>query len=139
LGIEVLQTTKGFYLSQSKYIQDVLDRPGITDTRTAVKPMDIHLQLRSTDQTPIEDSSCYRRIVGSLVYLTITRLDIAHVVQILSKFVFAPTSVHYGHLLRVLRYLRGTRSRCLLYAAESPVSSASFLSCNASFPSCNGV
>jgi hypothetical protein len=44
--------------------------------------------------------------VGSLVYLTITRPDIAHVVQILSQFVSAPTSVHYSHLLRLLRYLQ---------------------------------
>ena len=121
LGIEVLQTIKGFYLSQSKYIQDVLDRSGITNTCTAVTPMDIHLQLRSTDGTPLEDSSRYRRIMGSLVYLTITRLDIAHAVQILSQFVSAPTSIHYGHLLRVLRYLQGTRSRCLLYVVDSPL------------------
>jgi hypothetical protein len=83
--------------------------------------MDIHLQLCSTDGTPLEDSSRYRRIVGSLVYLTITRLDIAHAVQILSQFVSAPTSIHYGHLLRVLRYLQGTRSRCLLYVVDSPL------------------
>ena len=59
--------------------------------------------------------------MGSLVYLTFTRPDIAHVVHILSQFVSAPTSVHFGHLLRVLRYLRGTSSQCLLYAYDSPL------------------
>jgi hypothetical protein len=59
--------------------------------------------------------------VGSLVYLTITRPDIAHVVHILSQFVSTPTSVHYDYLLQVLRYLRGTSSRCLLYASDSPL------------------
>jgi hypothetical protein len=57
LGIEVLQTRKGFYLSQSKYIQQLLHRSGITDTHTPATPMDIHLQLRPTDGTPLEDSS----------------------------------------------------------------------------------
>jgi hypothetical protein len=71
--------------------------------------MDFHLSLRPTDGTPLQDPSRYRHLVGSLVYLTVTRLDIAHAVQILSQFVSAPTSVHYGHLLRVLRYLRGTK------------------------------
>ena len=41
--------------------------------------MDMHLQLRATDGTPLEDASRYRHFVGSLVYLTVTRPDIAHV------------------------------------------------------------
>jgi len=83
--------------------------------------MDLHLQLRPNDGTPLEDPSRYRHIVGSLVYLTVTRPDIAHAVHILSQFVSAPTSVHFGHLIRVLRYLRGTSSQCLLYARDSPL------------------
>jgi hypothetical protein len=74
--------------------------------------MDLHLQLRPSDGTPLADPSRYRHIVGSLVYLTVTRPDIAHEVHILSQFVSTPTSVHYEHLLRVLRYLRGTTTRC---------------------------
>jgi len=58
--------------------------------------------------------------VGSLVhYLTVTRPDITHAVHIWSQFVSAPTSVHFGHLLRVLRYLRGISSQCLFYAGDS--------------------
>jgi hypothetical protein len=120
LGIEVKQSTKGYHLSQSKYIQDLIARSGITDNRTAATPMDLHLHLRPTDGTPLEDPSRYQHIVGSLVYLTVTRPDIAHVVHILSQFVCAPTSIHFGHLLRVLRYLRGTSAR-LFYARDSPL------------------
>jgi len=119
LGIEVSRSDKGYYISQSKYIQDLIARSGIIDTRTAATPMDIHLQLRPTDGTPLEDPARYRHIVGSLVYLTVTRPDIAHAVHILSQFVSAPTSVHFGHLLRVLRYLRGTSSRGLFYAHDN--------------------
>jgi hypothetical protein len=54
-------------------------------------------------------------LVGSLVYLAVTRPDISYPVHILSQFVSAPTSVHYSHLLRVLRYLRGTISRRLFF------------------------
>jgi hypothetical protein len=49
------------------------------------------------------------------------RPDIAHVVHILSQFVCVPTSVHFGHLLRVLRYLRGTSSQSLFYAHDTPL------------------
>jgi hypothetical protein len=73
--------------------------------------MELNLQLGPTDGTPLVDPSRYRHLVSSLVYLTATRPDIAHVVHILSRFVSAPTSVHYTHLLRVLRYLRGTASQ----------------------------
>jgi hypothetical protein len=121
LGIEVLQTPKGYYLSQYKYIQDLIARSGISDNCMAATPMDIHLQLRLNDDPSLPEPSRYRHIVGSLVYLTITRPDIAHAVHILSQFVAARTSVHYGHLLRVLRYLQGTASRCLFYAWDSPL------------------
>ena len=95
LGIEVLHSSKGYYLSQSKYIRDLIARSGITDSRTAATPMDLHLQLRPTEGAPLEDPSRYRHIVGSLVYLTVTRPDIAHAVHILSQFVSAPTSIHF--------------------------------------------
>jgi len=121
LGIEVKQCASGYYISQSKYIQDLIARSGLTDNRTTATPMDLHLQLRPTDGIPLPDPSRYRHLVGSLVYLTVTRPDIAHAVHILSQFVSAPTSVHFGHLLRVLRYLRGTASRCLFYARNSPL------------------
>jgi hypothetical protein len=60
----------------------------------------------------------YRHLVGSLVYLVVTHLDISY--HILSQFVFAPTSVHYSHLLRVLPYLCGTIiSRWLFFPCSS--------------------
>jgi hypothetical protein len=93
----------------------------LIDNRTAATPMDIHLQLCPNDGSPLQDPSRYRHIVGSLVYLNITRPDIVHVVHILSQFVSAHISVHYGHLLRVLRYLQGTTSRGLLYDCNSPL------------------
>jgi len=67
LRIEVLQSDKGYYISQSKYIQDLIARSGITDNRRAATPMDLHLELRPTDGNPLEDPSRYRHIVGSLV------------------------------------------------------------------------
>jgi hypothetical protein len=120
LGIEVDCTNDGCYLSQSRYTQDLIARLGLTDTHIPATPMELQLQLRSTDGIPLKDPSRYRHLVGSLVYLTLTRPDIAHAVHIPSQFVCAPTSVHYSHLLRVLRYLRETSSsRRLFYARRS--------------------
>ena len=81
--------------------------------------MELHLQLRAFDGIPLPDPSRYRHLVGSLIYLAVTPPDISHAMHILSQFVGAPTSVHYAHLLRVLRYLRGTTSRSLFYSRQS--------------------
>ena len=101
LGVEVTSTPEGFYLSQEKYIQDLLDRASLTDQHTAETPMELNIHLRPTDGEPLADSTRYRHLVGSLVYLGVTRPDISYPVHMLSQFVSAPTQSHYSHL-RVL-------------------------------------
>jgi hypothetical protein len=91
LGIEVQHSPRGYFLSQSKYINDLIDSSGISDNRTAAMPMDLHLQIRPNDGTPLEHPSRYQHIVGSLVYLIVSRPDIAHDIHILIQFVSAPT------------------------------------------------
>jgi hypothetical protein len=108
LGIEVTSTPDGYYLCQRKYIQDILDRASLTDHCSVDTLMDPHLRLRATNGVPVVDPTRYRHLVGSLIYLGITRPDISYVVHILSQFMSASTTIHYGHRLRVLRYLRGT-------------------------------
>jgi len=119
LGIEFSSTTTGFQLSQQRYTSDLLARAALSDTRTVATPMELHLQLQPDEGTPLADPTRYRHLVGSLVYLTITRPDVAYVVHVLSQFVSAPTSVHYAHLLRVLRYLRATPGRGLFFSSSS--------------------
>jgi hypothetical protein len=102
LAIEITSSADGYYLSQYKYVQDLLAHSGLTNTRTAATPMELHLHLKPTDGLPLADPTRYCHLVGSLVYLTATRPDIAHAVHILTQFVSAPTTVHYAHLLRVL-------------------------------------
>ena len=119
LGIEVTSTPEGYYLSQGKYIQELFARACLTDQRTVDTPMELGVHLRLIDGEPLEDSTRYCNLVGSLVYVGITRPDISHPVHILSQFVSAPTQLHYSHLLRVLRYLRGTISRRLFFPRSS--------------------
>jgi hypothetical protein len=90
LRIEI-STPGGVFLSQEKYIQDLLNRVSLTDHRTAETPMELNVHLVATDGEPLEDPTCYHHIVGSLVYLGVTRSDISYSVHILSQFVSAPT------------------------------------------------
>uniref|UniRef100_A0ACD5UA20 Uncharacterized protein n=1 Tax=Avena sativa TaxID=4498 RepID=A0ACD5UA20_AVESA len=119
LGIEVSSTSDGFYISQEKYIQDLLARAALSDERTVETPMELNVHPRASDGDPLTDPVRYRHLVGSLVYLAVTRPNVSYPVHILSQFVSAPTSVHYSHLLHVLRYLRGTISHRLFFPHSS--------------------
>lgn len=119
LGLEIAYSSRGYLLSQQKYISDILHRAALSDTRTADTPMELHIKLRPSDGVPLDDPTRYRQLVGALVYLTISRPDIAYAVHILSQFVSAPTSIHFAALLRVLRYLRGTLRRSLFMSSSS--------------------
>uniref|UniRef100_A0ACD5UXM4 Uncharacterized protein n=1 Tax=Avena sativa TaxID=4498 RepID=A0ACD5UXM4_AVESA len=119
LGIKVSSNSDGFYISQEKYIQDLLARTALGDERTVETPMELNVKLQLTDGDPLSDPTSYRHLVGSLVCLAVTRPDISYPVHILSRFVSAPTTVHYSHLLRVLCYLRGTITRRLFFPRSS--------------------
>jgi hypothetical protein len=119
LGIEVSSTLDGFSISQEKYIQDLLARAALGDKRTVKTLMELNVQLHASDGDLLPNPTHYHHLVGSLVYLDVTRPDISYPVHILSQFVSAPTTVHYSHLLCVLRYLRGTITRRLFFPCSS--------------------
>ena len=96
LGIEVAQSSQGYLLSQTKYISDLFDRAWLTDNRTVDTPIESNAKYTPTDGVPLADPSLYRTIMGSLVYLTVTRPDIAHAVHVVSQFVTTPSTVHWG-------------------------------------------
>jgi hypothetical protein len=79
-----ISTPERFLLSQEKYIQDLLDRSSLTDFWTVETLMELNVHLTPTDGERLEDLTRYRHIVGSLVYLGVTRPNISYSVHILS-------------------------------------------------------
>jgi hypothetical protein len=94
LGIKVSSTCDGFFISQEKYIQDLLARAAFGDERTIETPMELNVHLCPSDGDPLPNLTSYRYLIGSLVYLVVTRPYISYTIHILSQFVFSPTSVH---------------------------------------------
>ena len=104
LKLEVTSSSDGYYLSQAKYASDLLSKAGITDNKIVSTPLEYNAKLTPLDGEPISDATRYCQLVGSLIYLTITRPDISHAVGMVSKFMDAPRSVYYAVVLRILQY-----------------------------------
>uniref|UniRef100_A0A2N9FMK4 Reverse transcriptase Ty1/copia-type domain-containing protein n=1 Tax=Fagus sylvatica TaxID=28930 RepID=A0A2N9FMK4_FAGSY len=108
LGLEVTSSSDGYYLSQAKYASDLLSKAGLTDSKTVSTPLELNVKLNTTDGEPLSDATLYRQLVGSLIYLTVTRPDLAYAVHLVSQFMSAPRSTHYAAVLRILRYIKET-------------------------------
>ena len=119
LGLEITSSSDGYYVSQAKYASDLLTRAGLTDSKTSTTPLEPNCRFTPMDGTLLDDPTLYRQLVGSLVYLTVTRPDISYAVHIVSQFLSAPRSHHYAAVLRILRYIKGTLFHGLHFSAHS--------------------
>ncbi|GJZ49006.1 retrovirus-related pol polyprotein from transposon TNT 1-94, partial [Tanacetum coccineum] len=81
---------------------------GLTDAKPTAFPLPTKLKLSWERGTPLSDPCSYRRLVGRLLYLTMTRLDISYAVQHLSQFFSSPKDAHMQAAMNLLRYLKGT-------------------------------
>ena len=102
LGLEITSSSDEYYLSQVKYASDLLSKVGITNNKIVSTPLEYNAKLTPLDGKLISNATRYRQLVGRLIYLTITCLDISHAVSMVSKFMDAHHSVHYVVVLRIL-------------------------------------
>ena len=115
LGIEVAQSNSGVVISQRKYILDILTDNGMMDCKPVDTPMDPNVKLVPSQGELLLDPGRYRRLVGKLNYLTITRLDISFPVSVVSQFLQSPCDSHWDVVVRILCYIKGTPSQGGLY------------------------
>lgn len=115
IGIEVARSKKGLFLSQRKYVIDLLAETGLTGAKPCETPMIPNEKLTADEGEPLRDPECYRRLVGKLNYLTVTRPDIAFSVSVVSQFMSSPRTTHWDAILRIMKYLKGAPGRGLVY------------------------
>ncbi|CAL5331079.1 unnamed protein product [Camellia sinensis] len=115
LGIEVVQSAAGNFVSQKKYVQEVLERFQMLKCNPVGTPTEIGLKLTSDTDGERIDNTFFKQIVGSLMYLTSTRPDIMHAVSLISRYMENPTEMHLKAAKRIFRYLKGTSDFGILY------------------------
>lgn len=115
LGIEICRSPEGLFLSQRKYSLDLLTETGKLGSKPAKTPLEDGYKVRRKGEKgqdpldkPFEDPAQYRRLVGKLIYLTITRPDLCFAVNQVSQHMKEPLVHHWNMVERILRYIKGS-------------------------------
>lgn len=122
LGIEIVRKGPSISLSQRKYTLDLLKETGLLGCKPAETPMDSSTHLSretSAHDQPLEDPGMYRRLVGKLIYLTVTRPDITFAVSVVSQHMQTPLQSHLQAVRRILLYLKKAPGQGLVYRSSS--------------------
>ncbi|KAE8662552.1 hypothetical protein F3Y22_tig00113302pilonHSYRG00055 [Hibiscus syriacus] len=115
LGLEVDRTHEGIFLCQQKYAKDLLKRFGMLECKSTSTPMEPNIKMCAHEGKDLEDATMYRQLVGSLIYLTLTRPDISYAVGVMSRYMQNPKKPHLEAVRRILRYVKNTIDYGLLY------------------------
>jgi hypothetical protein len=122
LGLQVWHMADGIFLSYPKYALDFLARFHMSDCNSSPTPFHSGVKLTVDCDTPLVDVTLYCQLVGSLIYLTHSRLDLSFVVILVSKFMQNPHENHWKVAKRVLRYLQGTLHYGVFYSRKASIS-----------------
>jgi hypothetical protein len=110
LGIEVLQKEDGIFISQRKYTHEVLERFNMGQCNSVKNPIVPGFKLTKDEGGVQVDSTLYKQMVGSFMYLTATRSDLMFVVSLISRYMEHPIESHLMAAKRILRYVKGIAS-----------------------------
>ena len=119
LGIKVAWSSADLFLCQRKYTIDIISETGLLGAKPVGFPMEQNHKLGLASSDVLLDPEPYRRLVGRLIYIAVTRPNIAYSVHILSQFMHQPRTDHWDAALRVVRYLKGTPGQGILLRSDS--------------------
>ncbi|GJT16651.1 retrovirus-related pol polyprotein from transposon TNT 1-94 [Tanacetum coccineum] len=113
LGLQIKQMEDGIFFNQSKYIKKMLKKFGLKDSKPTKMPMSTEIKLTKDDEANFVDSSKYRGMIGSLLYLTASRPNIVFSVCLCARFQENPKTTHLEtvkHIFRAISLLYDRRS-----------------------------
>ncbi|GJT53153.1 putative ribonuclease H-like domain-containing protein [Tanacetum coccineum] len=117
LGLQVKQNKAGIFISQDKYVAEILKKFDLVNVKAAITPK---VALTKDAEAIDVDVHLYRSMIGSLMYLTASRPDIMYAVCVCSRFQVTPKISHLNAVKRIFKYLKGKPNLGLWYPRESP-------------------
>ncbi|GJT24096.1 putative ribonuclease H-like domain-containing protein [Tanacetum coccineum] len=119
LGLQVKQKADGIFISQDKYVAEILKKFDFVNVKTASTPIETQKPLVKDEEASDVDVHLYRSMIGSLMYLTASRPDIMFAVCACSRFQVTPKTSHLSAVKRIFRYLKGKPKLGLWYPRVS--------------------
>ncbi|GJZ93820.1 putative ribonuclease H-like domain-containing protein, partial [Tanacetum coccineum] len=120
LGLQVKQKEDGIFISQDKYVTEILKKFGFNDVKTTSIPMETQKLLLKDEDGEEMDVHLYRSMIGSLMYLTSSRPDIMFAVCACARYQVNLKVSHLHAVKRIFRYLKGQPKLGLWYPKDSP-------------------
>ncbi|GJS68216.1 putative ribonuclease H-like domain-containing protein [Tanacetum coccineum] len=120
LGLQVKQKDDGIFISQDKYVGEILNKFSFSSIRTASTPIETNKALAKDEEGEDVDVHLYRSMIGSLMYLTSSRPYIMFYVCACSRFQVQQKVSHMFAVKRNFRYLNGRPKLGLWYPKDSP-------------------
>ncbi|GJY84384.1 putative ribonuclease H-like domain-containing protein [Tanacetum coccineum] len=119
LRLQVKQKENGIFISQDKYVAEILKKFDFVSVKTASTPIETQKPLIKDEEASDVDVHLYRSMIGSLMCLTASRPDIMFVVYACSRFQVNPKTSHLSVVKRIFRYLKGKPKLGLWYPRVS--------------------
>ncbi|XP_068486956.1 secreted RxLR effector protein 161-like [Phaseolus vulgaris] len=121
LGLQVKQSKDGIFLSQSKYCKEIIKKFEMEKCKEATTLMSTSCYMDADAAGTVVNQTKYRGLIGSLLYLIASRLDIMFVVCLCARFQSNSNESHLQSAKIILKYLNGTSIVGLWYPSHSPI------------------
>ncbi|OMO51183.1 Integrase, catalytic core [Corchorus capsularis] len=119
LGMEVTQNQQGIFIGQQKFAKEILMKFQMENYKSITTPLNPGEKFFKVDDYGLANATVFRSMIGCLLYLSATRLDIIFSVSLLSRFMHEPTENHLRAAKRVLRYVKGSLSFGVMFSKET--------------------
>jgi hypothetical protein len=127
LGLQIYQHGTCIFISQTKYIKEMLKRFGMEYCKPVSTPMQTSCKLRIEYESKDADQRLYRSMIGILIYVISSRLDVMQAVGHVAIFQEAPKEPHVMEIKRIFRYLKETKYHGLWFPKGNELSLVAYI------------